>query len=284
MSIKKIIKHVVFAPFRLYYTMNLFGIQDKWNKLSYNYDKDGLLVRIKKAVVREHYYLLDDESKMEFNKRYVWGSTGYGNKWHNDKMLDSCIEIMKERRMPLLCKITDILMNRGGQNYAILLETGCGNGTMLKFCKDIFKNKFKYIGIDISQETINCTEDRFKDDNDLLFLCKDLFEYINDNEINNTIFLFCGTLEYFTQNDIEKFLQLLKNKANNVAIALFEPVEIDFDNVFESKPRGGFAYSHNYAYLLNKNGFKVEHLKHYPININIPFYDDIECIATYRLE
>ena len=94
--------------------------------------------------------------------------------------------------------------------------------------------------------------------------------------------MFHGTLEYFSEDDINKMLKILKEKSANFIFALKEPSNIDLDKTKHSKPRGNIAYSHNYPYLIKNAGLKIEVLKVEPINQKIANYNNITLVATYK--
>lgn len=74
-----------------------------------------------------------------------------------------------------------------------------------------------YTGIDINENQIKENEKRYSETG-LKLLCCDPFTYIDQNSIDSTIFVAAGTLEYFSQNELEN---LLKNiKAENAAFGL----------------------------------------------------------------
>jgi hypothetical protein len=94
------------------------------------------------------------------------------------------------------------------------------------------------------------------------------------------IFVFKGTLEYFTQNEISTFLKKAKNNSNKVFIILYEPSNINNKITFQSKMRGNIAYSHNYKHLLENENFKLLQYIEKPISLTIENYNDIKLLAV----
>lgn len=160
-----------------------------------------------------------------------------------------------------------------------MIEVGTGNGLGLKYLKDCLSDEKNYFGIDISEETIKETKERFKDDNKLNFECRDVFEVLNTINVDDTIFIFFGTLEYFTENDILKLFNEIKNKSSRFMIALHEPCNIDLKNIKYSQPRGNIAYSHNYPYLLERAGINIDYLDIRSIDNRTTNYNNIQLIA-----
>lgn len=165
------------------------------------------------------------------------------------------------------------------REYKKVIEVGTGHGLGLKYLKDNLSYEKTYLGIDISEDTITETKERFKEDTKLVFEYKDIYELLNSTDINDTIFVFFGTLEYFTENDILKLFNEIKNKSSNFMIALHEPCNIDLKNIKHSQPRGNIAYSHNYPYLFEKVKIKIDYLDIRSIDNKTPHYNNIQLIA-----
>ena len=93
------------------------------------------------------------------------------------------------------------------------------------------------------------------------FVSKEVSEWITLNDNTGTLFLTAGTLECFTQKELEEFLALVKASYAQAAIALLEPVSFDLATHTESTPRVLYMFNHNYPYLLEKAGYSVYALK-----------------------
>jgi hypothetical protein len=159
-----------------------------------------------------------------------------------------------------------------------ICEVGTDKGHFLLIVREAVSKMApcRYIGFDLSEQCINEARTRVTSD-DIQFRQGDAKDWI-DRAPPRTIYVFIGTLEYFTQRELESLLTSIA-AGRPAAIALSEPINLDRRAEFASKPRGNLAFSHNYEHLLNKHGFKVVESSIMPIDAAVPHYEEVMLLA-----
>ena len=203
----------------------------------------------------DEYYSMDERERRIVNKTKLWGSEG-GYGWHKEK-IKRYDDMNKneggiENRKLVISQISE-LMKAYPNRYEKICEIGTGNGIFLSLIYKKIKNMRGYIGLDINKKQI--LENKKKFDKELEFLSEDALEYAKKDS-GKTIYMSCGTFEYFSQNELEELFEVIKSK-ESAAIVLCEPVNMDLRNERKSKIRGNTAYSHNYEYILKKMNYKI---------------------------
>lgn len=138
-----------------------------------------------------------------------------------------------------------------------IVEVGTGCGLFLHAISQHIKGSHRFIGLDISREIIEGNKSYFKEMNPKLELRNESFDALLNEGIKSFVLIFCGTLEYFTNLDLERLMKFLNHpQFTNIVIAINEPTNLAPGEV-TSRPRGNIAWSHNYLHLVKSSNFKV---------------------------
>lgn len=242
------------------------------NTLTYN---TTLYSYIKSIWFDNWYDLLSEKRREKFNKENIWGSK------FGDIKLNKSYRYFGEKLVNHTKWVDEFLeqiKNLEGKNTKsfTLIEIGCAYGELLNYISKKIVLK-EFIGIDLSSIAINENKKKYKQ---IKFFNDTSENYLNYTSNKNLIFVFKGTLEYFTQNEISTFLKKAKNNSNKVYIILNEPSNINNKITFQSKMRGNIAYSHNYKFLLENENFNLDNYKEHPIDLKINFYNNIILLAS----
>ena len=224
--------------------------------------------------IERQYYLLNESERKKLNREKFWGSSA-GKKWH-DLEKESFEQSIKESRYLLINQLSDFLSKN--PKYKTICEIGTGNGMLLDHLSKKFKKVKNFMGIDINKAQIDENKRKYKNTN-LKFIHSEITDLFNKKNLKNTLFISWGTLEFFTEKEIMELLKLIKKETTNSAIAIGEPTNIDLKKQKTSKPRGKAAYSHNYPFLLNKEGYKIIKQEIKPINPEAYLYNQIVLTA-----
>ena len=101
------------------------------------------------------------------------------------------------------------ILKRHGIEKGLLLELGCGTGTMTRKMAD---KGYDMIGIDISEDMLSVARERSTGKyDDILYLCQDMREF----ELYGTvaaIFCVCDTINYMlSTDDLSRVFKLVSN-------------------------------------------------------------------------
>ena len=196
-------------------------------------------------VLVAEYHAQDDNLIRARNRAWLWGSKA-GKKWHEGKKKVYSDAFFANNRGELIEQI-QILLKHG--QYHVICEIGTGNGIFLDFLCRQHPQIDTFIGIDINADQIKENKTNIRNEK-VTFVHGETDDFIRQFEDDHIVFVSCGTFECFTQKELMEFFSLVKERFLKAAIILQEPVQIDLQNQFDSVPRGNFAYSHNYPFLL----------------------------------
>tara|TARA_Y100001968_G_C19311832_1_gene694607 strand:- start:266 stop:1156 length:891 start_codon:yes stop_codon:yes gene_type:complete len=228
------------------------------------------------------YYTLNENQRRKINQENIWGK--FASSWHNMNEEKSLVEEkrtddIKDFIIPSLYSII--------KNNAILrvCDIGTGNGFLFKYLLALRKDYPNLIfkGYDLNEKCIATAKANFKDDH-IKFEESDGISVVKKDHkegINSIIYIFRGTLQYFSEIEIREFFDLV-SKMNNTFIIIWEPINIDLNSTFESQPRGNFSYSHNYIYLAKNFGLEVITNKLVKIDSPLPFYSNIYAVLCSK--
>ena len=154
------------------------------------------------------------------------------------------------------------LVRQRPTTFRHLCEIGCGNGRVLNFLSQTLPEMQTYTGVDISirqtvrnEETYAGSRLRFETDDGLNWL----------EAHAKPGMIVCtngGVLEYFSEPRLLRFFQLIASTAAPSAVAIIEPLAVDFDfsKELHSRPAGQeLTFSHNYPSLAWQAGLEVLH-------------------------
>lgn len=119
----------------------------------------------------------------------------------------------------------------------------------------------KYIGLDIAYKSIMAARERFPDKLFFNESWSSIEYFVGVLNMKRFLVVTMGTLEYFNKTELVSFFKLIRDIPGFQGIALHEPVngiEQDILTQAISVPRGGYAFSHNYAAYLDSSGIRVE--------------------------
>ncbi|MFV5699021.1 methyltransferase domain-containing protein [Flavobacterium sp. ZT3R17] len=117
--------------------------------------------------------------------------------------------------------VQDLIKNISKSNEISIMDVGCGNGDMLRTLADFgLKNnlKFKLIGIDANNFTINHAQKLSKKYSNISYQCEDIFDK-PFQELKYDIVLCTLTLHHFKDNEIVHLLNVF-NANSNVGIVI----------------------------------------------------------------
>lgn len=221
---------------------------------------DKIMMRLMRPYFQKEYYSKKDDEIRKTNREQYWGSNA-GKLWHEEiRMRYNSPEAFQnefiKRRETMTNMLTSFVKNFTGK-YETLCEIGTGNGMYIHYLFRQNQSLFnKWIGIDLNAEQIRINKELFSEDS-IEFASMEINDWITQNKNTTPLFLTAGTLEYFTELELEEFLNNVKNNFTNAAIALIEPISFDLTAEKHSKPRGSFMFSHHYPLMLQKTGFTL---------------------------
>ena len=256
-------------------------ITKKALKKSFGSKKLNFLEKSLKTYFFWKYYTLSEDQRRRINKENIWG--GDAASWHDmNEAKSNEIKRNADKKNLFMPSIFSII-----KNNAILrvCEIGTGNGL---FFKDLLALRIEnpdliLKGYDLNKKCIETAKEKFKNEN-IKFEESDGISVVKKDEkegINSIIYLFRGTLEYFSELEISEFFQLV-SKMNNTFIILYEPINIDLNSTFKSQPRGNLSYSHNYIYLAEIFGLKIIKNKILKIDSPLPYYSNIFAVLCSK--
>jgi 2-polyprenyl-3-methyl-5-hydroxy-6-metoxy-1,4-benzoquinol methylase len=237
-------KRVALEWCKLYYIRNDLMFIDKYFKIP--------------IALRCYYSMTDDEQEL-FNKKSIWGEKQGGHKWHMNKINNYREKVDGEnpsnfkRKFEFLEFIKEPVEQLPDGE---ILEIGCGIGDLADaITQDSRLGSFPYRGYDISGATIETAKLSYPN---LVFFHGGWENAISDSKNSNgVIIITSGTLEYFTSTELKRFLTMAVKEIKSGYLFLNESINFDIKSNIMSKPRGGFAYSHNYPKYIKQCGLDL---------------------------
>ena len=253
----------------------------------------GLLATIIRSEINRQYYALNDKEKRRWNRDIFWGAAT-GKKWHEAQTRD-CNDphsIFPESflyfRRPLVAQLSDFLAKN--EQYQVLCEIGTGNGLFLKYLSSQYPSVERFIGFDLNKAQVEENMRFYGRQTDrqtelshsrLEFIHSEITDWIaRNNCANGTIFVTCGTLEYFTQQELQDLLTLIRQKVSRAVFAICEPISFDIEKEQVSKPRGNTAYSHNYPEIFRRCGWHIFRQQRIQINPSVKHWENVTMVAS----
>jgi hypothetical protein len=206
------------------------------------------------------YYGKSDAEKRRLNMEKYWGSDA-GKEWHRQmaQRYDNPkgFEEYLSKRIGLFEQLNKLLQENPGV-FTTICEIGTGNGMFIHFLKkNNLKGIHRYVGIDINKKQIEDNKVTYKGSG-IEFDSDETIDWVNKNKgSKGVVFLAAGTLEYFTQVELETFLTTIKVGKGDIAVGIIEPVSFNLEKELNSKPRGNIMFSHNYPYIFDKLGYSI---------------------------
>lgn len=220
-------------------------------------DKMSKMERLMRAAILAEVEEKEDYSELsELHKNY-WLNRG-------DDYFDLTDDNFKSVFMPDCSFIFDQLREKLGDEheYTRLVEIGTGNGDVLMYLSEKFPEMKEFYGIDLSAKQTAVNNKRLTR-LPVKFVAADGFEWVEQNGTPNTIYVTSrGVLEYFTQERLLAFFQMIMRQEPSMFVAI-EPNDLDIDYAkdFDSRPYGNErSFSHNYKRVFERAGFDIQHL------------------------
>lgn len=139
-----------------------------------------------------------------------------------------------------------------------IMQIGCAGGCELYYMAKRFP-QIKFIGIDLNKNAIEKNREMYNDLTNIEFIGGDIFAKDFLNAYSPQLVFTSGTAEYFTEDELKKFIDGAKKENVNI-ILFYEPITKTTFNYTEdtrSKPRGGMAFNHNHSIHLKQFDFQV---------------------------
>lgn len=221
---------------------------------------DKIMMRLIGPYFWKNYYSASEENQRMMNRAHFWGSEA-GKLWHEEiRKKYGSEELFRDEFLKRRENLTNMLqefLNQFPGYYHSICEIGTGNGMYINYlCQLRLPGIQNWIGIDLNKEQITINQKLFCS-SAIQFISVEALEWIDKNSEEGTIFLSVGTLEYFTQSELEEYFNFIKNKFEKAAIAIAEPVSFDLQKEFQSTPRGHTMFNHNYPYMLSNAGYQI---------------------------
>ncbi len=146
------------------------------------------------------------------------------------------------------------------QGFHRLVEFGCGNGQVLRYCKSHLPELTEVVGLDINPMIIERNQRSSLDASGITYVHGNAIEWLRAHPEPGTIVLsYGGVLEYFSEEAVKDLLALLG--ANAPALfALVEPIDPHADlEVQEISYTFGQekSFSHPHRRILESSGYEV---------------------------
>ena len=143
------------------------------------------------------------------------------------------------------------ILKRHGINKGIVLELGCGTGTMTR---KMAQKGYDMIGIDISEDMLSVARQRSdgKDDG-ILYLCQDMREFELYGTVS-AVFCVCDTLNYLlTTDELSKVFNLVSNYLDPGGLFIFD---MDTRYLYEQVLADNTSYiEHEKGCFIWENGY-----------------------------
>ncbi|WP_432662697.1 methyltransferase domain-containing protein [Wukongibacter baidiensis] len=162
----------------------------------------------------------------------------------------------------VLLRYSKMLSVKDSYNEPItLLDVGCGYGGLYEYAKEKGIT-LKYTGIDVSLPMIQYAQDKYKDTEDITFICKDIFDFDTDKKFD---YIVCNGI--LTQKLSASIIEM-DTYAHSLIKKMYELCNIGIAfNLLTTKVH--YMVSHSYyrnpvelfAYCLNEftNKIKIDH-------------------------
>ena len=166
------------------------------------------------------------------------------------------------------------LIESSDVKFSTLCEIGSGSGKLLHYLSDKIRVSDTFIGLDLSQETVARSNQKYGKDN-LNYFAADAKQWLKENGQGNWVYLsYRGVLEYFPQDILLSFLKGIVKRNSPCIFVAVEPIGLNHDLTKSKQSEhysNEFSYSHNYEYLLKLAGFTVHsaELKPFIENTNL---------------
>lgn len=140
-----------------------------------------------------------------------------------------------------------------------LVEIGCGDGQVLRYCRDHLPTLERVIGLDINPMIIERNQSA-AENHGISYVHGDAMAWLAENPQAGTILLsYGGVLEYFSEQALERLLVLLA-KNTPCIVAFVEPIDprADLEEQKESYTFGQEnSFSHPHRVVLDRVGYQV---------------------------
>ena len=202
-------------------------------------------------LTRNFYYTLPETKRRDFLMKNIWGGNP-GKNWN--RALETVYANRKEFRSPRE-KLINLIRTLDPELYDGVIELGTGNGWLLNRLSKKMARKRPLTGLDLNKHTILRARSRYKKNKSLRFLCSNLPTYAKRTSLKRKLLISCFVLEFFSHRELIKLCKLLRTNAQNY-LAIIERIDSPHKVRQETKPIGGFSYSHDYERIFKKYGIQ----------------------------
>ena len=174
--------------------------------------------------LREEWLILQYQTKLYrkgHNDNYWWSGVS-GKQWHeyHYRKAKENKKYLTERE-PMTVKISEqFKFNK----FDLLIEIGCGHGTYIDFLSkhnDCARNLTKYIGMDISEETIEFCKETYPQSK-VEFIAGKIDAYLEERSFQSACILSWGCIEYFTEEELKSTIINIQSKIKKGFFILHE--------------------------------------------------------------
>lgn len=242
--------------------------------------RGGLIGAIVRGELERRHYSAPDAVQQR-RMRELWGGDA-GRAWHAEKLaLYSDRERFEREFLPYRSSLVDRLADLLARDdrFHTICEIGTGNGMFLRHLSERFPSLKRFVGIDLSAAQIESNRDTYRGSR-LEFDSAEALDWIDREAGPGTVFIACGTLECLTGPELHTLLRRVASRCNPGAFGIVEPVNIDLDHEFDSRPRGAMTFSHNYPRVFDACGFRVLGVDRRPIDARVKFYESVSLLAV----
>lgn len=143
------------------------------------------------------------------------------------------------------------LLKKNGINEGLLLELGCGTGSMTR---RLSNKGYEMIGIDSSEEMLAIARDKSGDENNsILYLCQDMREFELYGTVAAVVSV-CDSMNYIlTEEDLLSIFKLVNNYLDPKGLFIFDlDTEYAYKEIIgdktiaESREEGSFIWENTY--------------------------------------
>lgn len=216
---------------------------------------------LKRLIVysRTHRAMVEaNDEQLEKSLSTFWkGQTG--DQFHS-RFMDERFKLFLDQHAKIVDDLAKAIRNSGA-SFSRMVEIGCGDGQVLRYCSQQLPGNLSYVGLDINASAITRAKQRYGDDSRISFVHADAMSWLEDHPQPGTIILTNGgVLEYFSQASVAHLFSELA-RSTPCAVVLVEPLSLDHDLAMQNDSvvfGREHTFSHNYPKLLSETGIDVQ--------------------------
>jgi trans-aconitate methyltransferase len=179
--------------------------------------------------------------------RFFWANS-WGERYFNERD-ENYFELFAE------C----VSSNVKHDNFSEIIEIGCAAGNFINCISKKIENCKKFIGLDINKKQIKKNIENYQGRKDVDFVYADIEDYIFQAKLgDNILFASQNTLDYFTQDRLERIFELIYKTFGQVEIAVSTHKRYaKLKSSALNEEHNFTAYHHNYVLLFENANYNV---------------------------